>query len=89
MQLVVYSTFFGKPDLIKFVKTLKITLIDCPEKTYIGFLDKSLFQVQINLNFLNNNYFIKYPIYFIISFAMLFFALKNLRDNKNFKKKKI
>ncbi len=88
--MVVYSTFFLKPDLIAICESIKDYTIDCPEKTYVGFLDNSLAQVgQINLNFFNNNYFIKYPIYFIISFAPLFFALKNLRDTKDFKRKNL
>lgn len=90
VAIVFYSTFFSKPDLFEICESIKDYTIDCPEKTYIGLLDKSLSQVrQINLNFFDYNYFIKYPIYFILCFAPLFFAFKNLRDNKNFKRKNL
>ena len=88
VAIVFYSTFFSKPDLFEICESIKDYTIDCPEKTYIGLLDKSLSQVRrINLNFFDYNYFIKYPIYFILCFAPLFFAFKNLRDNKILKGK--
>ena len=76
VAIVFYSTF-SKPDLFEICESIKDYTIDCPEKLYIGLLDKSLSQVrQINLNFFDYNYFIKYPIYFILCFAPLFLHLK-------------
>ena len=89
-SLVIKSTFITKPDLIKVCESIKDFVQNCPEETYVGFLENSLFQVrQVFLNFFKNNYLIKYPIYFIIYFLPIIFALSSLKDNKNFKKKKL
>ena len=90
MAMIFYSTFFHKPDLNLICESIKNFIRNCPEETYVGFLDNSINQVkQINYNFFNNNYFIKYPIYFVISFIPIIFAFSNLKDNKYFKQKKL
>ena len=89
-SLVINSTFIAKPDFIKVCDSIKDFVNNCPNETYISFLENSFFQVrQVFLNFFNNNYLIKYPIYFIISFLPIIYALSNLKDNKNFKKKRL
>tara|TARA_Y100000816_G_scaffold219954_1_gene165009 strand:- start:810 stop:2003 length:1194 start_codon:yes stop_codon:yes gene_type:complete len=90
VSLVINSTFITKPDFIKVCDSIKDFVNNCPNETYISFLENSFFQVrQVFLNFFNNNYLIKYPIYFFISFLPIIYALSNLKDNKNFKKKKL
>lgn len=90
ISLVINSTFITKPDFIKVCDSIKDFVNNCPKETYISFLENSFFQVrQVFLNFYNNNYLIKYPIYFIISFLPIIYAFYNLQDNKNFKKKKL
>ncbi len=90
VSLVINSTFITKPDFIKVCDSIKDFVNNCPKETYISFLDNSFVQVrQVFLNFFNNSYLIKYPIYFIISFLPIIYAISNLKDNKNFKKKKI
>lgn len=90
ISLIFYSIFFSKPELIEICESIKVFVKNCPEQTYIGFLENSLLEVsQVNLNFWSNNYIIKYPIYFILSFAPIIYAFNNLKDNKIFKKKNL
>ena len=85
-----YSTIYSKPEIFEICESIKNFVKNCPTETYIDVLNYSISDIRaINISYAGNYYFIKYFIYFILSFTPITIALINLRNNKNYKIKKL
>ena len=85
-----YSTIYSKPEIFEICESIKNFVKNCPSETYIDVLNYSISDIRaINISYAGNYYFIKYLIYFILSFTPITIALINLRNNKNYKIKKL
>ena len=85
-----YSTIYSKPEIFEICESIKNFVKNCPTETYIDVLNYSISDIRaINISYTGNYYFIKYLIYFILSFTPITIALINLRNNKNYKIKKL
>ena len=85
-----YSTIYSKPEIFEICESIKNFVKNCPSETYINVLNYSISDIRaINISYAGNFYFIKYLIYFILSFTPITIALINLRNNKNYKIKKL
>ena len=85
-----YSTIYSKPETFEICESIKNFVKNCPSETYIDVLNYSISDIRaINISYAGNYYFIKYLIYFILSFTPITIALINLRNNKNYKIKKL
>lgn len=85
-----YSTIYSKPDIFEICESIKNFVKNCPSETYVNVLNYSISDIRaINISYAGNYYFIKYLIYFILSFTPITIALLNLRNNKNYKIKKL
>ena len=85
-----YSTIYSKPEIFEICESIKNFVKNCPTETYIDVLNYSISDIRaINISYAGNYYFIKYLIYFILSFTPIIIALINLRNNKNYKIKKL
>ena len=85
-----YSTIYSKPEIFEICESIKNFVKNCPTETYIDVLNYSISDIRaINISYAGNYYFIKYLIYFILSFTPITIALINLRNNKNYKIKKL
>lgn len=85
---LIYVTFYDKPDISLLCSSIKNFTKQCPEETYVRVFTYSYGKIfEIISNFYANNYIIKYPIYYVLAFAPIYFALFNLKDNKRFKVK--
>jgi hypothetical protein len=86
--LIIYVTIYSKPDIFLICESIKDFTRQCPEETYVRVFTFSLKKIFDIINqFHGNNYIIKYPIYYILAFAPIYFALFSLKDEKNFKAK--
>lgn len=90
---LIFSTTISKPDIKLICDSINLYVNKCPEETYLIFFttysNKETFFLVME-SVLNFNYLIKYPIYFIISFAPLYVGFKNFKNlDKNFKIKKL
>ena len=91
--ILMFSTTISKPDINLICDSISLYVNKCPEDTYLSFVNnysnKEVFFITMGYVF-NFNYLIKYPIYFIVSFAPLYLGFKNLKNlDKNFKIKKL
>ena len=85
-----YSTIYSKPEIFEICESIKNFVKNCPSETYVNVLNYSISDIRaINISYAGNYYFIKYLIYFILSFTPITIALINLRNNKNYKIKKL
>ena len=85
-----YSTIYSKPEIFEICASIKDFVKNCPSETYVRVLNYSISDIRaINISFAGNYYFVKYPIYFILSFTPITIALINLRNNKNYKIKNL
>ena len=85
---LLYVTIYSKPDISLLCESIKEFTKQCPEETYVRVFTYSFNDIfKIINNFYINNYIIKYPIYYVLAFAPIYFALFNLKDGKNFKVK--
>ena len=85
-----YSTIYSKPEIFEICESIKNFVKNCPSETYVNVLNYSISDIRaINISYAGNYYFIKYLIYFILSFTPIIIALINLRNNKNYKIKKL
>ena len=86
---LIFYTIFSKPDIELFCNSIVLYANKCPDGTYMAFMSKySVKQVFFLVleEARNFNYFIKYPIYFFISFLPLYLGFKNF---KNYRIKKL
>ena len=83
---LMHTTLFSKPDISLICESIKDFTRQCPEETYVRvftFSLKDIFDIIIEVS--ANNYIIKYPIYYILSFAPIYFALFNFKDSGKYK----
>ena len=85
---LIYATIYSKPDITLLCESIEDFTKSCPEETYVRVFTYSYNNIfNIIAQFYENNYIIKYPIYYVLGFAPIYFALLNLKDNKRFKAK--
>ena len=85
---LIYVTFYNKPDISLLCESIENFTKQCPEETYVNVFTYSYSKIfEIISNFYAYNYIIKYPIYYILAFAPIYFALFNLKDSRKFKVK--
>ena len=85
---LIYVTIYSKPDITLLCESIEYFTKRCPEETYVRVFTYSYNNIfNIIAQFYENNYIIKYPIYYVLGFAPIYFALLNLQDNKRYKAK--
>jgi len=88
--LMFYSATFYKPDIELICRSIQNFTNKCPEETYLRVFELSFSDIfAINSNFMKNYYFVKYPIYYILSFFPIYYAFFNLQNVRKYKSKKL
>ena len=87
---ILYSMMFTKIDLNIICDSIKSFTNECPEETYLAVFNLSIKDIKnINVEFSKNYYFIKYPIYYLISFFPIYLGFLNLKETKKYKVKRL
>lgn len=85
-----YTTIFSKPDINLICDSIEKYTNNCPENTYLRVFTYSIDNIlNVNQILFQNNYLIKYPIYYFLSFFPIYYGLFNLNNNGNYKAKKL
>ena len=87
---MLYATIYSKADINIICSSIKDFTNACPQDTYLEVFTLSVTDIMgMVVEFSKNQYFIKYPIYYILSFTPIYLSFFNLKENEKYKTKKL